>query len=305
MGPQLSRGLVLVALSGLLLSGGCGVRPQPSSAPQFFAQAKDDLGRTVSLSRPPRRIVCLAPNVTEIAFALGLGNQIVGVSQFSDFPPQARQKPQVGRYDRPSLEKIVSFHPDLVLLGYGNPRELFASLEKAGIPAFGSNPKSIEGIFRGIEDIANLAGVPARGQRLTTALRDRLARIKQKLASRTTRPPRVFIMVDEEPLWTAGRDTLQDEILRLAGGENIATRPSYYPLSKETLFASKPDLILIATKPSQADAVIRRIRSRGDIGSLGAVKKGKVAVIDADIFTRPGPRVVEAVEQLHARLAPK
>ena len=98
-------------------------------------QVTDDLGRVVSISKPPQRIISLVPNLTEILYALGLGERVVAVCEYSDFPPAAAKKPLVGRHDRPSIEKVASFHPDLVLLGFGNPKELAPALERTGITA--------------------------------------------------------------------------------------------------------------------------------------------------------------------------
>jgi len=307
VGSQLRGvGLALAVIAATLLKWGCGPASGPHPRRSFrteqragFLHVRDDLGRTITIPRPPRRIVCLAPNVTEIIFALGLGERVVGVSEFSDFPPEAREKPQVGRYDRPSLERIVALRPDLVILGHGNPRELALALERARITAFGLNPKTIEESFRALERIGEICGVQERAQQLSETLRTRVEKVRKRVAAGNLRRPRVFIMIDEEPLWTAGRNTLQDEILRLAGGENIASRPSYYPLSKEALFAAQPDLILIPGKPSEARSIRQRIRARKDLSSLSAVRRGHIVVVDGDIYSRPGPRIAEAVEELY------
>ena len=303
MGSSVRLAVKALALLALALAvWGCGGKTvsQPSNNKPPALQAKDDLGRTVSLVKAPQRIVCLAPNVTEIAFALGLDEKIVGVSEFSDYPPQAQQKPSLGRYDRPSIEKIVSLHPDLALLGYGNPQELSAALERVGIVTFGVNPKNIHGIFDTIERIGIICGVGPKARQLADQLRKRLDGVNNKLvANPRSYRPKVFVLIDEGSLWTAGSNTLQDEVLRLAGGRNIAAdRSSYYQMSREAVFAAQPDLILVAGKPSQAAEIRKKVRARNDLAALPAVKANRIAVIDGDIFSRPGPRVVDAVEQL-------
>lgn len=301
----------LLFLLAAIVSG-CHLPAATRSAPVLtgsekrtpLLQARDDFGYLVSLRRPPQRIVCLAPNAAEIAFALGLGRQVVGVSQFSDYPPEARKKPLVGRYDRPNIEKIISLQPDLAIFGYGNPKELAQTLKDAGVPVFGVNPKTIGEIMGVIQRIGLLCGAEARANQVTADMRARLKKIEQRLALEKPRGLRAFIVIDEEFLWTAGANTLQDEILRLAGGENIASsRPSFYPMSKEALLQAQPDLILVAGKTSQAQAIRRRLARRADLAQLRAVKEGRIVVIDGDTFSRPGPRVVKAVEQLFGILS--
>lgn len=313
------RGLIALGLLTAALVWGCGSkepRPQTAARPAENTvsafQARDDFGQMVTLARPPRRIICLAPNVVEIAYALGLGDRIVGVSEFCDFPAEAKTKPVVGRYDRPSIEKIVSLQPDLVLLGYGNPKELAAALKKAGVEVFGVNPKSIEEIFEVTERIGKVCGAEAEARhtyggqagQVVEGLRTRLAKVKERLPSGKARRLQTFIVVDEESLWTAGRDTLQEEILRLAGGENIASfRASYFPISKEVLLEAQPEVILVAGKPSEASRIRRRFQARADLAGLKAVREGNILVMDGDILSRPGPRVVDAVEQLSSLLS--
>ncbi|NIM06277.1 MAG: ABC transporter substrate-binding protein [Armatimonadetes bacterium] len=267
-------------------------------------QAKDDLGEMVSLAKPPQRIVCLSPNAVEIAFALGLGERVVGVSAFSDYPPEAKEKPVVGRYDRPSIEKIASVNPDLVLLGYGNPKEIIPVLRNLEIPLFGINPKSIEDIIEVMERVGAVCGVEAEAKQAAANLRTRLEKARERLPVDNQRRVRVFVIIDEESLWTVGADTLQDQILRLAGGDNIASfRHSYFPISKERLFEAQPEVILATGDPTQEEVIRRRLSARADLSALPAVRQGNIVVVDEDIYSRPGPRVVDAVEHLSQLLS--
>jgi iron complex transport system substrate-binding protein len=304
---QARRLINLIFLGALLLGGflGCGphagLRSQLSSAKLTVA---DDFGVTVSLAKPPRRIICLAPNLTEIAFAIGLGDRVVGVVEYSDYPPAALRKALVGRHDHPNLESIVALHPDLVLMGFGNPGEIGPALRRSGISVFGANPKSIKDVLALISRIGKLCGVPAQAAQLTEQLQARLDRIRQQLTRRQTRPPRVFIMIDQEPLWTAGADTLQDEIVRLAGGENVAaSRASYFAFSKEALVAAQPDFILLPARPEEVSRLKHNLLARKDLAGVKAIREGKILVVDADSFSRPGPRLVKAVEETYQLLS--
>lgn len=298
---RLLASLLLAAVCSI-----CGCQAQSARQPQVLTrpqglQAKDDFGQTISLPHPPQRIVCLAPNVTEIAYALGLGDRIVGVSEFSDYPPAAKQKPLVGRYDRPSMEKIVSLHPDLVLLGYGNPEELAGMLEKAGIACFGVNPRSIKQVLTAIERIGEICGVSEKARQVSAGLLDRAGEVKKKLADQPIRRPRVFILIDDAELWTAGRETLQDEVVRLGGGDNIAAfRTSFFLISKESLIAAQPELILVTGKTREAGRIKAQLMARRELASLPAVKRHAVEVVEADIFSRPGPRVIDGMELVYA-----
>jgi iron complex transport system substrate-binding protein len=294
-GIQLSlKVFVLLCVTWLLWGCGHGGGPHPQAQGQSTIRVKDDLGQIVTLSHPPQRIVSLAPNTTEILYALGLGDRIVAVGDFSDYPLEAKKKPSVGRYDRPSLEKIVSYRPDLVFIGFGSSKDLAPAVAKAGAASFAVNPQSIAQILDAIKRIGNVCGVDSRASKLAADLKHRIQAVKSSLQTQSVKRPRVFIMLDNESLWTAGPETLQDEILRLAGGQNIATRPSFYQISKESLVDARPDVILVPL-PSQDQ---QQTRDAGTRSAKLFASEAKVITVDADAFSRPGPRVVDAVEEL-------
>jgi iron complex transport system substrate-binding protein len=306
---QVSRIWCLIAGAVLLLLGlsGCGPQTgaQPGSASSSKLTAKDDFGEILRLPKPPRRIICLLPNLTEIIFALGLGDKMVGTVEFSDYPPPAAKITSVGRHDHPNLEKIVSLNPDLVLMGFGNPRELAPALRRSGIPVFGANPKNIEEVIDLMNRIGKLCGVSDKAESLTEQLQTRLNEVKQQLHRRKTRPPRIFIMFDQDPLWTAGADTLQDEIVRLAGGENVAaSRAAYFAFSKEALVAAQPDFILLPARPEEANRLYNSLLARKDLAGVRAINKDRILIVEADSFSRPGPRLVKAVEETYRLLSP-
>jgi iron complex transport system substrate-binding protein len=289
---------------------GCGDKPTPqppqgASAPrQTLRTVTDDLGQQFSLAQPPRRIVSLAPNATEILYALGLGERIVAVTQFSDYPPAAGSKPQVGSYDRPSIEKIVACKPDLVIFGFGSSKELAKTLGRFKIPAFAINPQSMEEILQTITRIGDLCGVSSRADKLTAELHQRIQKAQAGLHFNNRQRPRVFIMVDQDPLWTAGAQTLQDEILRLAGGENVASgKQGFYAYSKESIFAAQPDILLLPVRTDQTKSMRNKVLARKDLAGLQAIRQKKVVTIDADAFSRPGPRAFDAVDELARALA--
>jgi len=296
-------------IGALLLFGlcGCGSQKGPQPGPETVSRlaAEDDFGELVQLSKPPQRIICLAPNLMEIIFAIGLGDRVAGAVEFSDYPPEATTLPSVGRHDRPNLEKIISLNPDLVLMGFGNPRELAPALRRSGIPVFGANPKSIEDLLGAINRLGDLCGAEHQARDLTGQMQQRLAEIKKQWQARASARPKVFIVIDQNPFWTAGNATLQDEILRAAGGDNIAaSRASYFAFSKEALLAAQPDYLLLPARPGEAEKLKQNLLSQKDLAGLEALRPENILVIDADSFSRPGPRVVAAVEQTYALLSP-
>ncbi len=265
----------------------------------------DDRGTLVRLARPPGRIVSLAPNLTEIVFLLGRQDRLVGVTRFCNYPPAAARLPKVGGIVDPDLERIVAARPDLVLCTTdGNPKERVAALEELGIPCFAAAPQDMAGIFRTIEAVGALLGVPERGRRETASLRERAARAARSGGPGATgkRPvPRVLFTVSTAPVIAAGRGTFMDELVRMAGGENAAASYSgrYPRLSIEGLIAAAPDVIFIASM-----AGVERFSP--DVTrwtEVPAFRDNAVVTLDGDVVTRPGPRMVAALEEVSRALS--
>jgi iron complex transport system substrate-binding protein len=256
------------------------------------AASTDDRGRTLRLAAVPRRIVSLAPSLTEIVFLLGQEEKLVGVTRFCDHPPAAAGLPRVGGIVDPDVERIVAARPDLVLCTTdGNPRERVRMLEEAGIPCFAVGPQDLAAVYRTIERIADLLGVHERGRREADALRKRARR-----ASRPGRgpSPRVLFLVSTAPVIAAGAGTFLDEIVRTAGGRNAAAGyAGRYPrLGVEDLIASGPDVVLVASMTGSETLPVSVTRWK----EIPAFRNGDVVSLDGDLVTRPGPRLVDGLE---------
>ncbi|HKW85824.1 MAG TPA: ABC transporter substrate-binding protein, partial [Nitrospiraceae bacterium] len=206
-------------------------------APRTFV---DDLGRKIYLAKAPNRIVSLAPSVTEILFAIGVGEWIVGVTQFCDYPPEARLKPKVG-YTHPNLESIMTLQPDLVLA----PREflradILGKLEKLKIPTFILEAKTIEDVLSHIQTLGRMLGRSASADGLAAQMRQRIMEVKTRTA--TLPRPRLLYVLNSEPLITVGPGSFIDQLIELAGGTNVAARArTPYPrLNMEEVLKEDP-----------------------------------------------------------------
>ena len=295
------RTLSLLALLAALTTGA------PSAA---SAQAiTDDLGRPfVPLGRAPERIVSMAPNVTEILFALGLGGRIVGATRFCDHPPEARDLPRIGGLVDPNIEVIRSLDPDLVIAFRGNPLRLVDRVRRLGLPVF------VLDIGAGLEDLAPLiakigrvTGTDERAGELAAGLRRRVAAVDAALEGVPSRP-RVFVLLYGQGLWTCGGESYLDDVIDRAGGTNVASAlPKKWALYKrERIIRDDPDVVFILAR-SAADFEAGRdwLARLAGVSAVSAVRSGRIYELDENAASRFGPRLVDVLERLAARLHPE
>jgi iron complex transport system substrate-binding protein len=257
----------------------------------------DDVGNSVTLQRAPRRIVSLAPSLTEILFLIGADSSIVGVTDYCDYPDAAKHKARIGGMLNPNIERILALQPDLVLMsGSGNVRSDFEKLTSAGTSVFVSYPKSIDGVFKSIVDIAELTGRRRTADSVVNLLRLRRESLVRQATA--TRKETVLLILSLNPLIAIGPKTFLNELVILANGQNIVRDSSMaYPvLSREEILRRQPDVI-IATNDI--------VRSIDDIlspypewKSLTAIRNKRVAIVDASIVSRPGPRIIDGLEAI-------
>ncbi len=277
------RALALV-LAGLMLAA-----PLPVQA------LTDMAGKPVARSTA-HRIISLSPATTEILFAIGAGPMVVGVSDYCNFPPEATQRPRVGAVMTLNLEKTLSLKPDLFLTTDGNPRfyERLDRLSKAQIVQLSS--VTLPSVTRNIRDLGRVTGRVAQADALADRI-DRGLRAAQAKAQARKGKPRVFYMVWGEPLITAGAGSYLDDLIRTAGGVNavrdLPTGNPYPPYSWEALVAADPDVILAPRHLKPTLDRLKRIQP-----GMKAVKHGRLVMLDDDLVSRPGPRVLEALEQV-------
>jgi iron complex transport system substrate-binding protein len=255
----------------------------------------DELGRAIRVISSPQRIISLAPSVTETLFALGLGEKIVGVTTFCNYPADAATKEKVGDTLRPNIEKIVALKPDLVIASTSSQLEAFVkNLETASIPVYVSNPRNLKETIESIQKIGDVAGALTAATELTEVLRARVALVHSRIASQAK--PKVFVMLGAEPLITIGGASFLNDLIIQAGGISIsADDPGDYPqYSLETVIARQPEVIFLQAGD---DKLPERLRE------TPAARNGRVFHLDDDLLLRPGPRIVDGLEQIAAKIS--
>jgi len=253
----------------------------------------------------PQRIVSMAPSLTEILFALGVGDRVVGVTTYCDYPPEARERPKIGGFANPSVEAIVALEPDLVLVSpaAGN-RDSALAARAAGVRLEIVPAETLADTYDAIRAVAALCGVPARGEALAAAIRERIARVSARVAEAPRVPALFCLQID--PLIAAGRGTLPAELMELAGAINVVDAERYPVVGIESILARAPEVILqsrMDTTDPDADAVAVEYWNRWT--SIPAVRDGRVFVFDGTTSLRAGPRVADAVELLARSLHPE
>lgn len=274
------------------------------STPAAGGVFTDEAGREVLVPEAPRRIVSLAPSVTEILFALGLGDRVAGVTEFSTHPPAATAKPKVGSYIRLNAERILDLAPDLVVgTRDGNRLDLVRLLEDAGVAVYAVDPRTVEDMIRTVARLGKVCGVEGRGKAVAQELSERLARIVEK--AREGPRPRVFLQINIRPIISVNRNTLHHDVIRLAGGVNIAAdHGAPYPrLSLEEVMQKAPEVILISSM-ERGGAFEEARQGWFQWETLPAVRSGRVHLIESDCIDRPSPRVIGGLEAVAELLHP-
>lgn len=281
--------------SAIFLSAFCVVLFLGSFA--FGLQVVDSVGRVVSLPGPANRVVSLTPANTEIVFALGAGEKLVGVTTYCDYPEEAKTKEKVGSITEVDLEAVVRLSPDLVLAGSLTPKETVDRIAELGYPVVVLDAKSIAEVLENIRKVALLLGKDKEGEELVASLEKAVTDITTKVAGiPEAARPRVFHVIWHDPLWTAGKNTFIHEFITLAGGQNVAgDLEGYVTLDLEELVRRNPDIITVVSTHGGENFPYQFITSDSRLQTLGAVQNKKVFVVDGDVVSRPGPRVVEAL----------
>ena len=252
-----------------------------------------------------QRIVSLAPNITEILFALELGDRVIGVTQHCNYPPEAAAKTNVGSYVDLNLEKILSLKPDLVIAtADGNEKGPVERLVEFGVPVLITNPKKLVDVFETIRTIGRITKKEKKAEILIGSLQKRMDRIV--LACSRLPQPRVFLQINEHPLITVGRDTFHNNLIKLAGGINISGQDSikYPKYSLEQVLRSRPDVILI-TSMERGVAAEKKKERWIHWDQIPAVTQGRIYLLDSDLLDRPSPRLVDGLEALARAIHPE
>jgi cobalamin transport system substrate-binding protein len=264
----------------------------------------DETGRQVNVPDDPQRIISLAPSITETIYALGLGERLVGDTDYCDYPPEARDKPHVGSLLSPSLEKIVSLKPDLVLGdAESNRRQTADQLERLGIPLYGLTAHSVDGALRSMEDLGKVLGRSIEAQALVATLRGRMETVERAVAGKAR--PKVLFVVWYRPLITAGPNTFISDVIQRAGGQSVSDdlEGEWPRLNLESALERDPDVILFP-KTEAFSPALEEFQSLPGWKDFRAVKAGRMYFI-SDTINRPGPRLMDALEEVARTLHPQ
>ncbi|WP_026164456.1 cobalamin-binding protein [Cupriavidus neocaledonicus] len=260
----------------------------------------DDAGQTVTLAQPARRVVSLAPHVTEMLFAAGAGDRIVGTVNYSDYPPQARAIARVGDNKALDLERIAALRPDLIVVWrHGNAQKQADRLRALGIPLFYSEPRRLAAIPDNIEKLGTLLGTDATARRAADGFRQQVETLRQTYAARP--PVTVFYQVWQQPLMTLNGQHLVSDMLALCGGRNLfaAEAPLVPTVSVEAVIAGNPEAMVTAGMgATRSDQPLPDFEMWRRWKQVTAVARNNLFVIDGDLLNRAGPRVVQGAAQL-------
>lgn len=295
------RTLLLAFLGSTLLGAGCG----PEAAEDSGAGAAvDDAGRRVALDAPPRRVISLLPSMTEIVLALGEQERLVARTRY-DRDPRVRDLPSVGGGLRPNLETIGRLRPDLVLTwaDEGDDR-LVDRLEALDIPVYAADSQTLADVRRHTRNLGRILDAEERAGRLLDSIGRGLAKVRDRIDG--AERPSVFYVVWPDPPTTPGPKTYLDSLISIAGGTNaFSDAPARWPqVSLEEVLRRDPDVVVLATRHDGEPAETDWIHERSGWRSLTAVRSDRILAVDADLFNRPGPRVVEAARTLARFLHP-
>jgi iron complex transport system substrate-binding protein len=251
----------------------------------------DDLGRLVAINGTPQRIISLAPSNTEILFALGLGDKVVGVTDWCDYPPEALEKEKVGGYANPDIEKIVALNPDLVLVAYGTPMDVINNLVGLGLTVFGIKTTDLDDLLNDIRRVGEITDKEVEAQALTFEMASRIEAVTN-VTSELEERPKVFYLISQD-LWTAGSGTFIHELIEKAGGVNICQNiTGYTMISIEEVVARDPEIIITSSWPG----VYEWAMNSTELEVTAARQSGSVYTCDDNLVQRPGPRLVEGLE---------
>jgi iron complex transport system substrate-binding protein len=300
--------VLLLAVQGSLPASMAASQAGPSANESAARPFTDDAGRRVNVPRKVDRIVSLAPNLTEILFALSESEKIAGDTDYCDYPPEAARKPHIGGPINPNLEEIVKLRPDLILATSINRRETVDALDRLGLAVYILDPHSVDEMIASVERLGTVLADEKPAASLALNLRGRLAELDRRLAG--VAPRRALFVVWTAPLISVGKDTFIADALRRAGAASIVDTDAEWPhVNLEEVVRLQPDVLIFASAHArdsehETEHDVDALRASPGWRDLEAMRRGNIVIV-SDAINRPAPRLVDAVEQLARSLHPE
>lgn len=265
-------------------------------------QITDSVGREVTIEKQPQKIVSLAPATTEILFAIGADDQLVGVSEYCDYPEEALEKPKMGDFMNPNFELILESEPDLIFVAAGEQEDFIQRLTELGIKVIVLDADNVEQVLQNITTAGKITGHQDKAQQLVGELEARIEEVKSKVTT-SSRIPAVFFEVWDDPLMTAGPNSFIDDLIKLAGGKNIAEDlpKRFAEFSQELLFERNPEIYILNNHAHTPEDV----KARPGYDAIKAIQDDRVYTVEDDLVTLPGPRIVDGLEELAKIIHPE
>jgi len=293
--------LVLLSIAVIFLVTCSPANPIPPGA------VTDDLGRPVNIEKIPQRIISLSPSNTEILFALGLGDKVVGLTDFCNYPPQALGKEKVGGFSTPDIEKIIALQPDLILASSIHAQEVIPALEERKLTIFTLAPENLDEILESIQTVGKITGRQQEASRLVTQMENRIEVTTDKTQNLENRP-RVFCVIWHDPLYSVGSQTIEQELIEKAGGMNIFQDAftEYKTVDLEGVIVLNPEVIIAFSGHGEAQSKpFEWVKGEPRLMVTQAYKNNRIYQVDGDLIARTGPRIVDALEYLAYYIHPE
>jgi cobalamin transport system substrate-binding protein len=302
---RFSAGIVIIAL---LFAGLIGCSNQPEKETPAPNEVTDQAGRVIHLNGIPQKIVSLAPSNTEILFALGLGDKIVGDTDYCDYPPEAKEKTHIGGYWTPDIETIVSLTPDLVVAQALHEAEVIPQLEKYGITCVVLEPKTIDQVLDAVTLVGEITGKTKEAATLTKEMQMRIDKVTGKTKGlQESQRPKVFYLTWHDPLITVGHDNLGEDLIVKAGGVNIFHDLEGSPtVSLEDVIQADPDVIIAGIGMGTGeDLPMNFVQDETRLAGTSARQNNRIYSVSIDLTGRPGPRIVDGLEMFMGSIHPE
>lgn len=300
----LKAAIYCIIFISLLCSPLLGTLQEGNSDP-WPRTIQDDQQQSVLVSSEPQRIVSLAPSNTEVLFALGLGDRIVGVTDFCNYPAEALEKSKIGGFSTVSIERVVALHPDLVIASPGNNQEAVDRIKDLGIPVYFADAQNLAGIYATFEKLGYITGTSDKASEIITELKAREEKVRKE-GEALTKKPIIAHVIWYDPIYVSGKGTFQDELIQIAGGLNAFSDKNSHAIANiEEFISKKPDIIMVNSGSgmgSDKTDILEYFMTEPRLSGLSAIASNKTIMVDSDIADRAGPRLWDLLEEIAPKI---